>query len=378
KNLPHPTEPFSPEERTQWETKKQAALDRFITVLLLGIAYSASIGGFTTLVGTPTNVTFLKLWAGSFPEAPAISAGQWMLAVAPLGGVYLCLAWLYLVRGLPKIPGSENLNRGFFTERIHALGRPKWAEWLMLAVFITTALLWMFRKELKVGTVVVTAGWEQWLVGKNVLLKGYLHDSTVAMGMAVLLFILPARRNQSGQIEFLMDWETARKLPWGILLLIGGGFALADAFKVTNLSQELAEEFRQLVDGWPPWLLVAATCLLMTFLTELTSNVATVAAIVPVLGSTAVTLGLDPRLLMIPATIAASCAFMLPIATPPNAIVFGSNRISMGQMVRAGVVLNLLGVVVITLATFLLIVPQLDISLDSVPDWAVSTSKESP
>lgn len=376
-NLPSPTETLSQEELTKWEDQKDAALDRFITVLLLGIAYSASIGGFTTLVGTPTNVTFLGIWQKDFSQGPLISAGQWMLAVTPLGVLYLLMAWWYLTRGLPIIPGSENLDRGFFTQRIHELGRPKRAEWLMLIVFITTALLWVFRTKLTVGTVEVFRGWQTWFFDKEWLAKKGIHDSTVAMGMAILLFMIPARRNPSGKMEYLMDWETARKLPWGILLLIGGGFALAGAFEVTHLSRFLAQEFSGLVEGWPAWLLVASTCLLLTFLTELTSNVATVATIVPVLGTMAITLGLDPRLVMIPATIAASCAFMLPIATPPNAIVFGSNRIEMGQMVRTGVALNLLGVVLITTATFLLIVPQLGISLEGIPEWAVSSASES-
>lgn len=377
-NLPLPKGQLSSEELTQWEEQKKTALDRFIAVLLLGIAYSASIGGFTTLVGTPTNVTFLGIWQTRSSEGPPISAGQWMVAITPLGAVYLFLAWWYLTRGLPAIPGSENLDRGFFTKRIHELGRPKRAEWLMLAVFVTTAMLWVFRKELTVGTVVVSTGWEHWLVEQGWISKGYLHDSTVAMGMAILLFAIPGRRDESGKTEYLMDWDTARKLPWGILLLIGGGFALAGAFEETQLSRFLAQEFSGLVEDWPIWLLVAATCFLMTFLTELTSNVATVATIVPVLGTMAITLGLDPRLVMIPATIAASCAFMLPIATPPNAIVFGSNRIQMGHMVRAGVGLNLLGVVLITAAMFLLIVPQLGISLDGIPEWATSSASGSP
>lgn len=377
-NLPQPSQGLPPEQLRQWEQNKEAALDRFITVLLLGIAYSASIGGFTTLVGTPTNVTFLGIWQSNFSQGPAISAGQWMLAVTPLGTLYLLVAWWYLTRNLPNIPGSENLDRGFFTQRIHELGRPSRPELLMLAIFISTALLWMLRTKLTVGTVVVFEGWQTWFFDADWLAKKGIHDSTVAMGMAILLFIIPARQNEFDQTEFLMDWETAKKLPWGILLLIGGGFALAGAFDETRLSEFLAREFSQLVEGWPVWLLVAAVCFLLTFLTELTSNVATVATIVPVLGSMAVTLGLDPRLVMIPATIAASCAFMLPIATPPNAIVFGSNRINMDQMVRAGVALNLLGVVLITAAMFLLIVPQLGISLDTIPEWAVPQTSGSP
>jgi solute carrier family 13 (sodium-dependent dicarboxylate transporter), member 2/3/5 len=198
------------------------------------------------------------------------------------------------------------------------------------------------------------------------------HDSTVAIAMALLMFFLPARRNEEGETEYLMDWKTAERLPWGILLLFGGGFALAGAFNDSGLAQWVGDRFAATVVGWPIWALVAAVCLLLTFLTEFTSNVATVSAILPILAGASVSLGIDPRLIMIPATISTSCAFMLPIATPPNAIVFGSGQIRMGQMVRYGFVLNLLGVVFITAATFLFFVPQLGISLDTMPEWAAA------
>ena len=398
--LPLETESLTPGEIGSLEAGRESSLRHFMTVLLLGIAYSASIGGFTTLVGTPTNVQFIGIWDRMFvepessppakangeeakrdqepdtiskppvqpPAAPRFSAGQWMLAVAPLGVCYLLLAWGGLTWKLPRIPGSEKLDRGFFTDRLKQLGPPDRAECSMLVVFIVTAMLWIFRKPLTFGETTLLPGWQDF-VEETIGAVG-MHDSTVAMGMAILLFLIPAGRTENGQAEFLMDWKTAERLPWGILLLIGGGFALAQAFSSTGLSEFLGREFSQIVANWPAWLLVAATCFLLTFLTELTSNVATVATLVPVLAQTAIEIGLDPRVVMIPATIAASCAFMLPIATPPNAIVFGSGRIEMWQMVRYGIGLNLLGVVLITLAMFLLLVPQLGISLDTIPEWA--------
>ena len=169
-----------------------------------------------------------------------------------------------------------------------------------------------------------------------------------------------------------MDWETVERLPWGILLLIGGGFAIAGGFADTGLAEWVGKRFAEAIADWPVLLVVAAVCLLLTFLTELTSNVATVSALLPILARVAIDLEIDPRLVMIPATISASCAFMLPIATPPNAIIFGSGRVSMGQMARYGIALNFLGVVLITSATFLLIVPQFGISLDLLPDWAAN------
>ena len=357
------------------------ALNRLGLVLLLGIAYSSSIGGFTTLVGTPTNVAFQRIWRIEFPAAPEFSVGVWIGAVLPIGAVLLLAAWLTLIRGLPPLPGAERLDRGFFTERLRALGRPSRAEWLMLAIFVATAALWILREPLMIGETRVLPGWNEWLgprVAEQLVAAGVsetaanraLHDSVVAIGMALLMFAIPARRDEYGRTEYLMDWDTAVRLPWGILLLFGGGFALADAFGSTGLSEWIGRHFVAAVGSWPPWLLVAAVCFLLTFLTELTSNVATVSTLLPLLAATAVSVGVDPRLILVPATISASCAFMLPIGTPPNAIVFSSGHIRMGQMARYGFALNLIGVVIVTVATFALLVPQFGISLDAMPAWA--------
>ena len=366
-------EPLTPQSLAEIEQ----VLSRTTVALMLGIAYSASIGGLTTLVGTPTNVTFVGIWSREFPEAPELSAGVWMTSVVPLGLVFLLCAWIVLVWGLPRLPAAQQLDRRFFTERLRDLGPPTRAEKLMLAVFVTTALLWVFRQPLQFGAYTFPVSWgpllEQGLLRLGVdqdLAGKFVHDSTVAIAMALLMFFIPATRDQKSRRVYLMDWETAERLPWGILLLIGGGFALAGAFTETGLSEWIGLRFAAGVEGWPVVLLVVAVCLMMTLLTELTSNVATVSTLLPILASVAPKLGIDPRLIMIPATISASCAFMLPIATPPNAIVFGSGHIRMGQMARYGIVLNLVGVLLVTAATFLLIVPQFGITLDGLPAWA--------
>jgi len=357
-----------------------ARFDQFAAVLMIAIAYAASIGGFTTLVGTPTNVTFLGIWNEQFPasryaDVPEISAGEWIAAVLPLGLLLLLGAWLLLTWRLPNRLGTQPLDRRFFTEKLRELGPVTSAEKRMLAVFVITALLWIFRKPLTAGGVQLVPGWGDFVAE---LLSGWnvrpemIHDSTVAVGMALLMFFIPAGRNQRdahGRMRYLMDWQTAESLPWGILLLIGGGFAIAGGFQATQLADWLGERFANLVMEWPTWLLVAGVCFLMTFLTELTSNVATVSTLMPILAGTALSIGVDPRLIMLPAVISASCAFMLPIATPPNAIAFGSGRIRMGQMASYGIALNLAGVVLITAATFVLLAPQLGIPLDGLPDW---------
>jgi sodium-dependent dicarboxylate transporter 2/3/5 len=201
-------------------------------------------------------------------------------------------------------------------------------------------------------------------------LSGYLHDATVAVAMAVLTFLIPGDPDEKGRPRRLMDWETAVQLPWGILLLFGGGFALALAFKESGLSRYLGESFAARLEGLPPLLLVAGICLLLTFLTEVTSNTATTEVVLPVLAGTAGAMGVNPLMLMIPATLSASCAFMLPIATPPNAIVFGSGKVEMRQMVRAGILLNLVGVILISLIFYFVSSRLLGIDLMSVPVWA--------
>eukprot|EP00456_Euglypha_rotunda_P004141 TRINITY_DN106_c0_g1_i1.p2 TRINITY_DN106_c0_g1~~TRINITY_DN106_c0_g1_i1.p2 ORF type:complete len:535 (+),score=146.68 TRINITY_DN106_c0_g1_i1:4524-6128(+) len=342
----------------------------FALALTLGIAYAASIGGLATLVGTPTNIAFVNIWKSQFPNEPTISAGQWMLTWAPFGFVFLMFTWMVLVWGMRVPAGFEGLDRSFFLKRIRELGHMHLAEWIMLALFIMTALLWILRTDFRLGEPVLLPGWNRitglWLQGWGISPKEsleYISDATVGMAVAALMFVIPVGRGHKGQTQFLMDWETASKLPWDILLLFGGGFAIASAFESTKLSVWVGEVFSHFAAGQPVWVLVAAVCLLLTFLTEFTSNVATVNAVLPIIAAASIALKIDPRLLMIPATISASCAFMLPIGTPPNAIVCGTGRIRMGQMAGYGLILNLSGVVLATLTTLWLMVPQLGIKL---------------
>jgi len=194
----------------------------------------------------------------------------------------------------------------------------------------------------------------------------YIDDGTVAVTAALALFVIPSRARPG---ERLMDWEGAAGVRWGIVLLFGGGFALASGFKESGLSDWLGVQLTALGDA-PPVVLIFSTCGLLTFMTELTSNTATTEMALPVLGSLAVAVKTDPLLLMVPATLSASCAFMLPVATPPNAIVFGSGEIKMGDMMRAGIVLNLIGMVLITAAVLLLGPALLGIEPGTVPEWA--------
>ena len=345
----------------------------FAPALLLGIAYAASIGGLATPIGTPPNMSFLRILEILYPQAPTIPFGSWFLSFLPLVVIFLPVAWLLLTRVIHRVGRQAvGASREMIREELLGLGPMRWGERRMFGVFLATALLWITRADLELGAISIP-GWAG-LVERGLgleYLSSYLHDATVAVGMALLLFLIPGDRDEKGRSHKLMDWETAVKLPWGILLLFGGGFALALALKESGLSHYLGEAFAGHVQGLQPILLVAAICLLLTFLTEVTSNTATIEVMLPVLAGAAGAMGVNPLLLLIPATLSASCAFMLPIATPPNAIVFSSGELEMRDMIRAGLVLNLIGAALITLYFYLVASPLLGIEVGSVPSWAL-------
>lgn len=333
--------------------------------MLLGIAYAASLGGMTTIVGTPTNLAAVGIYEEQLPDAPKLSVAQWMMAAIPVGVIYMGIVWLVLTWRLKREPSGEGPLRNELTRRLKSLGPISAAEVRMLGVFATVAVLWVLRRPLQFGDRTLLWGWSSWLdswfdmLGRSaefvspVKVEDFATDSTVAVALAVLLFFIPSgTRDQSGRRVPLMDWETAVKLPWEIILLFGGGLALAGGFSddVTSLASWLGQALQGPLQGQPTWLVIAVICFTMTFLTEVTSNVATISTVLPSLLIISEQLGTDARLLLIPATLATSCAFMLPIATAPNAIVFGSGRITAGQMARHGVALNLVGVPLLTAA----------------------------
>jgi sodium-dependent dicarboxylate transporter 2/3/5 len=329
----------------------------FGTALMLGIAYAASIGGFATLIGTPTNVMFRALYEEAFPAGPEISFGGWMLMALPLAIVFLVVAWAVISFVTIRFSNERFLGGpGTIRQQLAALGPMRTSEWRMAIVFAATAALWIFREP------VAGYGWAPFFD-----ISDYATDATVAITMAVVCFIIPAGHWRG---PTLLDWECTRRVPWGILLLFGGGLALAAGMKSSGLDVYLGERFGGQLVGIEPGVAAALTSLAMTFLSELTSNVACVNMSMPVLATTAQTAGCDPRLLMISATLAASCAFMLPVATPPNAIIYGSGHVRVADMIRTGLVLNLLGPPLIVACVILLGGPILGISLDGLPDWA--------
>jgi len=239
------------------------------------------------------------------------------------------------------------------------LGKMKRGEAMILVVFVAAALLWIFRSDINLGSLTIR-GWAG-LLGVD----EYVHDSTVAMAMGILCFILPVDMKRN---VYLLDWKHARQAPWGILLLFGGGFAIAAGFQESGLTEWVGAQLT-VFQNVPIPVLVAVIALMMTFLTEVTSNTASTQMLLPILVATAGALNIHPLLLMLPATIAASCAFMLPIGTPPNAIVFASGRIGLVRMAKTGFLLNLITVVFITAFIYFWIVPVWGISLDGMPAW---------
>jgi len=325
----------------------------FGTALMLGIAHASTIGGIATLVGTPPNIVFVGIAKSMFPNAPEIGFFDWLKIGVPFVVIFLPVLWLYLTRiilpiRLKKIPGSKEV----IDQDLHLLGSMQAGEKITLAVFILIALAWIFRRNILIGSFTIP-GWSHLLgIGE------YVHDSTVAMIGAILLFVIPLDLRKR---EFVLNWEWAVKIPWGIILLFGGGFALAAGFQHSGLAQWIGESL-SFLGGMHVILMILVVSLFITFLTEVTSNTATTTMMMPVLGSLALAMGMHPYLLMIPATMSASCAFMLPVATPPNAIIFGSGYVRIPEMAKSGFFLNLIGGVIVTAIVYFLVIPVFNIN----------------
>lgn len=337
--------------------------NNFALALMLGIAYSASIGGISTLIGTPPNVVFIGILKSNFPGAPEISFVQWMLFALPFSLLFLPIAWFYLVYiAAPVRVQMEKTDKNHILEELRKLGNMSAAEKSTMTIFIITGLLWMLRGDINLGFINVR-GWAS-LLG----LQGFVQDSTVAIFMALMTFIIPAQSKNNDQ-TFLMVWGDLKRIPWGILILFGGGFALATGFQESGLTSWLGEQL-SVLRSLPIIVIITMICLIMTLTTEFATNTAMATTILPVLASLGIALNINPMLLMIPATISASTAFMLPVATPPNAIVFGSGYIRIRDMVRIGIVMNIIGLILITFFVYTTAGTVFDISWTEFPAWA--------
>lgn len=339
-------------------------VERLTIPVLLGIAYASSIGGLSTFVGTPTNVSFLGYWDRTFVPAgyKNLSMAEWMATFVPLSLMMLATTALIMTWGLKPLSNADRLSRLFFRDRLKSLGPASGTEMRVFCVFLTTALLWVLRKPLQFEEIQILPDWPSFVIRLGQLvqtdleyLRSMVQDSTIAIAMAALLFLIPGEKDAHGERAPVMSWAIAEKrLPWGMILLIGSGFAMASGFQETGLSAWLGNQFAILFADQSTFLLILGVCLMVTFLTEFTTNVATVNTLLPTLAAMSVEMEIDPRLLLVPATVSASCAFMLPIATPPNAIIFGSGRVPMKAMIRYGIMLNLIGSLLVTGVTLVL------------------------
>ncbi|MBY0432778.1 MAG: DASS family sodium-coupled anion symporter, partial [Cyclobacteriaceae bacterium] len=300
---------------------------KFATGLMLAIAYAASIGGMATIIGTPPNVVMVGFMKRYYNLD--VSFTKWMMVGLPLmvmalAGCYFIITRILFKNNLPSIEGSKELIQ----RKLHDLGKFSKEEKLVMMVFGFTCFFWIFRQNLNS------------MIGKNML-----DDTTIAMAGGILLFLLPSDIKKQ---KFLLDWSDMKELPWGILLLFGGGLCLADSMEKSGLVQIVGNYFSSQQNIHPSVLIFSLTAIAMG-LTELMSNVALVTIFVPVVFGIADGFGINPIWLAMPVTFAASCAFMMPISTPPNAVLFASGYIKMKDMIKTGLLLNLFCLIVITL-----------------------------
>lgn len=328
----------------------------FAVCLMLAIAYGASIGGIGTLIGTPPNLVFAGYIKQTYNQE--IDFLRWMRVGVPLMAVYLPLAWAMLVFvafpvKLKEIPGG----RAMIARELRELGPMRQSEWIVLVAFMCAVALWVGRSRLD-----------------DVHALRHLSDGVIAMCAALVLFLIPRGRvGPAGQAPdaggMVMDWATAVRIPWGVLLLFGGGLSLGAAMSATKLDVWIGTLFTGL-DGLPPVVVVTILVVAVVALSELASNTAVATALLPVLGAAAVGMGVHPYVLLLPAVLASSCGFMLPVATPPNTVVFASGHVSVRDMVKAGFLLDIVGIVLVIAMVMTVAGPLLGEDLSKVPDWA--------
>ena len=313
--------------------------------LLLGVAYSSSVGGIATLIGTPPNPIFVRIYAINFPQAAEISFSQWMLFALPLSimmfvSLYTLLYFIFAHKQSKN--WSSNKNTIDFYAKYQKLGKATYEEKWMFLLFILAALMWMLRSPIHIGSFNFS-GWSA--IFQN---PKYLNDGTVAIFIGIIMFLIPTKSKEQAT---LISWKQMKELPWNIILLFGGGFALAQGFKTSGLSEYIGESLNA-AGQLHPLLLIVLVTTIMVFLTEFSSNSASTTILLPILASLAVSSHIHPLMLMVPATIAASMAFMLPVATPPNAIIFSSDKIKILDMMRTGIIVNFIAIIIISVITY--------------------------
>lgn len=331
--------------------------NNFAPALMLAIAYSASIGGLATLIGSPTNMIFIGIFEKLFPEAPAFNFFKWLKIGVPVVFIFLPIFWLFIIKYF-KIDGKLSDNLNVVREELKALGGIKSGEKRVLYVAVLTVFAWVFKEAIYIGEFHIY-GWTE-VLG----VSDHIHDGTIAMASAILLFIIPANRDRK-----LLNWEEARQVPWGVVIIVGGGYAVANGFDATGLANWLGGQLTFVSNFSFFTILIVVIAFVLTF-TEFNSNTASANILLPILASTALAANMNPLLFMIPATVVCSCAFMMPAATGPNTVVFASNRVSVPEMIKCGFWLNLIILLILPLIFYFVIIPWLGIELE-LPAWAL-------
>ncbi len=330
--------------------------NRFAPALMLSIAYSASIGGLATLIGSPTNMIFVGIFDKMFPEAPPVNFFVWLKIGLPILVILIPVFWLYIIKYF-KISGNLSNNMTVIKDELNALGKMKSGEKRVMYIAALTVFAWVFKDDLVFNEMRIP-GWTG-LFG----IAGLVHDGTIAMASAIILFLIPADKEKQ-----LITWKEASQVPWGVVMIVGGGYAVAAGFVSTGLADWLGGQL-SFISGFSFFYILLIVMAFVLVFTEFNSNTASANILLPILASTAVAASVNPLLIMIPATVACSCAFMMPAATGPNTVVLASERVSIAQMVKCGVWLNLITLVLLTLILYFIIIPWLDLEM-TLPIWA--------
>jgi solute carrier family 13 (sodium-dependent dicarboxylate transporter), member 2/3/5 len=323
-------------------TEKIEGMKTFTPALLLGVAYSCSIGGVATIVGTAPNMIFMAFYNDHYPQLPPITFVSWLQYGFPISLSMLLISFFILRQiFIRKTMPDFDMQQHFMQQGLHTQSLQSGAK-RVLALFVITVLLWFFRSDIPMGGFVIP-GWTRWLP-----MPEYIKDSTVAIGMAIVMLLWHDREGKA-----LLDWKDVQRLPIGILFLFGGGFALAKGIQISGLSAWLSDQLAG-INHLPVFIIILLLATFMTFLTELTSNTASTYLVLPVLFAMCNLMDTQPLFIMFPVVISASFAFMLPVATPPNTVIFATEKISVRTMAFTGLWLNLAGIIIVTLITRLL------------------------
>lgn len=328
----------------------------FASALMLGIAYASSIGGLATLIGSPTNMIFVGIFDRLFPAAPPVTFFTWLKVGIPIVIVFIPAFWYFMIRYF-NVEGNLSNNLTVIKEELDALGKMKPGERRVLYLAIAIVIGWVFKDDLAFDAFIIP-GWTGFFG-----LSDFIHDSTIAMAGAIILFSLP-----DGNGKRLITWKDASQVPWGVVMIVGGGYAVAAGFVSTGLADWLGAQL-SFINGFPFFMILVIVVAFVLAFTEFNSNTASANILLPVLASTALAAHVNPLIIMIPATIACSCAFMMPAATGPNTVVLASERVSVTQMIKCGFWLNIITLVLLTMILYFIIIPWLGLEM-STPVWA--------